>query len=255
MRHTALVFLLLAFAQCAASCVVEVDADSSKPQVQVAPIATPRLEFIERLMGDATVDESVPTIIAIHGLGDTPENFARVFGGLSLRSRIILPRAPLTHHGGFAWTRARIVGGDARALDEDIDRRVNELVELLEHLAARPEIDRPFIVTGFSQGGILTYALTLAHPSLVRAAFPIGGTLPRGRRENLPKAPRDAPRILAFHGDADSIVPYAEDRALVDALRAGGWPAELHTAEGVGHSIPPSMRRAVYDAIEISVIP
>lgn len=243
------------FALSLACCVVDAGADRA-PRTEARSERsepTARLEFVEKLTGDARPGDRVPAVVAIHGLGDTPESFARVFDSLGAPARLICPRAPLPHHGGFAWTRHRVRGGDEAALEADLAERVSELAQLLERLAERPEVEGPFVVTGFSQGGMLTYALTLAHPELVRAAFPIGGTLPRRARESPPRPPQSAPRILAFHGDADTTVPYAHDRALVEALRTRSWDASLHTAEGVGHSVPPAMRRAVHRAIEASL--
>src|SRR5690606_1905208 len=106
-----------------ASCVVEVEADRRAregPPVAERNEAAPHLEFVERLAGGAAATDRGPTVIAIHGLGDTPESSARLFDSLASPARLVYPRAPLAHHGGFAWTKHRIRGGDERALEDDL---------------------------------------------------------------------------------------------------------------------------------------
>jgi phospholipase/carboxylesterase len=217
--------------------------------------APPALTYVERVTAGAAAHARLPTIVAIHGLGDQPENFVTLFEAFPIPVRIVAPRAPTPWGDGFAWMTSRVRDGDEVTLAREIDASTARLVALLEVIVAREDVAGPVLLTGFSQGGILTYAITLARPDLVRAAFPIGGLLPSGRLTTLPSAQTGSPRIIAFHGDRDTIVPYARDVALVEALRTRGFDVTLETSEGVGHVIPERMQAGLYDALARALTP
>jgi len=50
---------------------------------------------------------------------------------------------------------------------------------------------------------------------------------------------KGVPPVLAIHGDADPIVPYAQSVTLIKALRASGDAAELITVPGGQHGFTP----------------
>ena len=105
-------------------------------------------------------------------------------------------------------------------------------------VAARPTVGKP-LVTGFSQGGIMTFALAVTHPEALAAAFPIGGLLPPSLYPSaaLSSEPRSAtlPPVAAFHGASDLAVPTRGARASVAELRRAGYSADLREYAGVEH--------------------
>ncbi|MGH8985008.1 MAG: prolyl oligopeptidase family serine peptidase [Acidimicrobiia bacterium] len=132
-------------------------------------------------------------------------------------------------------------------------------------------------VMGGSAGGLTALLLAAFHGDLVRAAVSlygvtdlfdlaetthrfesryldrIVGDLPRhaGRyRERSPvthAAAMSAP-VLVLQGVADKVVPPAQARVMVDAMRDGGAPVEYHEYEGEGHGW--SHADTVADALE-----
>jgi phospholipase/carboxylesterase len=109
--------------------------------------------------------------------------------------------------------------------------------ELAEAGGSRP------VLTGFSQGGILTFAVAASRPELVTAAVPIAGWLPPALVPGaLPPGAAAVP-IRAFHGGADDRLPAGPTRELVERLRSLGFDAELRVYPGVPHAISAEMRR------------
>ena len=115
----------------------------------------------------------------------------------------------------------------------------------VEALAAqRPTVGKP-IVTGFSQGGMLSFTLAAKHGHLFGGAVPISGWLPP------PLWPADAaaktvPPIVALHGTEDPALKYPKTVACIDALSKRGVNATLLTYPGVAHVVTPEMRDEVY---------
>jgi predicted esterase len=55
--------------------------------------------------------------------------------------------------------------------------------------------------------------------------------------------------VLAFHGQADPRISYADAQRSVRQLKAAGRAATLSSYEGVGHHIPPRMQRDLFAAL------
>jgi phospholipase/carboxylesterase len=121
-----------------------------------------------------------------------------------------------------------------------------------EIVRRRPTAGKP-IVTGFSQGGMLSYALAALHPESVGAVFPVGGLLPEALWPAAWPAGQERPPIHAFHGDRDPRVPIEDDRATAARLREVGLGVELTEYPGVVHAIPSGMRHDLVRAIEEAV--
>lgn len=197
------------------------------------------IEFIELFPGDA--DESSPLIVAIHGMGDRPDRWVGDWRTFPARVQIALPRAFDAYGGGFSWFAFR-----SGMTDEQFGTEVGAAEARLWRGIAKLAGTRKVIVTGFSQGGILSFAIAARHPKEVVHAFPVAGSCPG------PLLPRNRARaapVTAFHGTADGVIQLEFGREAVLAFKAEGNDAALREYEGVGHSITPRMHQELWDAI------
>lgn len=217
-------------------------APSEPAAAQVVADELPRvgeIHYLELVTGGADPESPLPMIIAIHGLGDSPQGFRTLLETFDRPARVILPRALDVHDEGWSWFPIRARDNDVEALAKGIDHAADVLAPAVAQLTEqRPTIGKP-IVTGFSQGGMLSFALAVDHGELFSAALPIGGWLP----DPLWPAAANAstPPILAFHGDADAAVRYEPTKLCVDHLHELGFQIELRTYVGVGHMISPEI--------------
>jgi phospholipase/carboxylesterase len=203
------------------------------------------LGYVEVMTGGAHSADPAPLVIALHGLGDIPERFIGLFGTFPAAARIIAPRAGTRHGDGFSWFPPRGISLDLAA--PDIAEAAGTVAAFAEALARRvPTLGKP-IVMGFSQGGALSFAIAVRHPSSVSASFPVGAWLPTAL---WPTArPAHAPPILAFHGTADPRVPISLMRPAVARLEQLGYSIRLQEFEGVEHEIPAVVRAALFEAL------
>lgn len=210
------------------------------PRSAVASGSTTRGEiagvhYLEHMTGGARPDERVPMIVALHPMGGDPADFLPLLRRYPHRARLILPYG---HPSGgmYIWYDSDDV--TAALVTREADRIAAALAALV---AARPTVGKP-LVTGFSQGGIMTFALAVTHPEALAAAFPISGLLPPSLYPSaaLSSEPRPAtlPPITAFHGASDLAVPTGGARASIAELRRVGYAAELREYVGVEHEIP-----------------
>ena len=236
MRRAAVVLLvlpMLAVSSCA-------PASSSAPSAVSVP-ASPAapLVYEELITGGAAAEDALPLVIGIHGLGDSPAGVREMAARFTGRARFVLPRAPTAYGPGFAWFPYHAGRGTPQQYADGVGGAATLVAATIRAVrASRPSLGKT-IVTGFSQGGMIAYALAVQHADIVDAAIPIAGYLPMPL---LPRAGTPLATIRSLHGDADPIVPLARDEECVAALRALGADISLHTYPGVPHTMTEEMR-------------
>ncbi len=138
---------------------------------------------------------SVPLVLELHGSGGSPEGQM----GLSDLRSLSEQHGFLLVAGAALDARWNVPPEDARASD------VRFVADLLDALAREACIDRArFFVTGFSGGGRMASQLACDLAPRVAAIAAVGGI-----RFPEPCASERAVPILAFHGTADDVNPYA----------------------------------------------
>ena len=219
-------------------------------QTRIAAAATPEraappFSYVERMVGGAKAGDRVPLLVALHGLGDTPENFVHVFEDVSTPARVIAVRAPDPWGEGTSWYP---IDAGEREKMRRITARADALAEFIGELAkARPTRGKA-VVSGFSQGGVLSFALAAYHAQKLFAALPIAGALPEGM-----PAPGKAPpwfSLVAFHGQSDRRIPFADGERTFARLEQAGFRGSLVAFSGVGHGIPPAMQAQITQALD-----
>ncbi len=206
------------------------------------------VRYLEHMTGGARPGERVPMIVALHPMGGDPATFLPMLRRYRRRARIILPYG---HPNGGMYIWYDSVRDDVAAplVTREADRIAAALSALV---AARPTVGKP-LVTGFSQGGIMTFALAVTHPEALAAAFPISGLLPPSLYPSaaLSSRPRPAtlPAVIAFHGASDLAVPTQGARASIAELRRAGYTAQLREYAGVEHGTSTQELSEILEAI------
>ena len=262
-RHSRLPAALLALASVLGGCQRSPDAGagpaatatSTRHDTSADHGTAAGLEWTELVTGGAGPNDRLPMIVGMHGLGDSPARFGELYGSFPGRARVVLLRGITPWHGGFAWwvptrddtiTSAHTADGIANAADQ-VAAAITEIE------SQKPTMGKP-IVTGFSQGGALSFAVAIRHPALVSSAYPMSGWLPASLRvSNAALTASGLPPILAFHGSDDDRVPLHESEETVAGLAALGFHAELRTLPGVAHSVSSPERNELYQHLEADI--
>jgi phospholipase/carboxylesterase len=218
-------------------------AKSAEPvsAIEEARPQPPSLDFLERVAAGADPSAALPMVVALHGLGDRPESFGHLFDGFPAPVRLIFPRAPDSWGKGWSWFPL----GPGAAFEEGLLRSADRVAALVRRLREQRPTQGPVVVTGFSQGGMLSFVLAARHPDLFSAVVPIAGFLPETLRVSLLQTATTAgarPKLVAYHGDADDRIPFEQGRLTVEAFTAAGFDAELRPWPNTGHTIPATMR-------------
>lgn len=206
--------------------------------------ADPGFEYSETLSGGAHEGDRLPLILALHGLGDRPASFLHLFDGFPCPARIVAPHSGTRHGPGFSWFAFH--REDPGLAGPEIAARADELAAFARRLARdKASVGRP-LLTGFSQGGALSFAIAARHGTEISGAFPVGGWLPDTVSDNLDG--QIAP-IVAFHGADDPLITVDRPRAAALRLRKDGFAVELAEFPGVGHQIPREVQGALFERL------
>lgn len=200
-------------------------------------------EYLDLISAGGNPDHPLPMVVALHYLSGGPHTSMEDYAELNIPVRFILLAGPFRYKDGYAW----FPGGEA-FYDRDLDQQseaimltAEKLADFLAAISSRfPTVGQP-VVTGYSQGGDLVFALALNHPGKISAALPMGGRLLRGFRNNMEEA-QEYPHITIFHGEQDPIVPLSEAKNAFRFLTSVGINVELLTYPDTAHDYPEKMK-------------
>jgi phospholipase/carboxylesterase len=154
-------------------------------------------------------------LVLLHGYGSDERDMLSLARELPPEVDVVCLRAPgETENGGFAWFDISI-DESGFGFDEEGFQMAAALV--LQELPALRLDDVPFVLGGFSQGAMVSAAVTLIEPR-VDAAWLMSGAFPPGL-----EMPASPPRpVLVQHGTADPVLPVAMGRSLAKRLQEAG---------------------------------
>ncbi|MCR8723441.1 alpha/beta hydrolase family esterase [Frigidibacter sp. ROC022] len=142
-----------------------------------------------------------PVILALHGGGGNPRQFARSSGLVApalARGYAVAFPAGSGRTRLLTWNAGHCCGyAAAQGIDD-----LGFLDAVVADLAARDGAG-PIFVTGMSNGAMMAAAFAATRPGTVRAGAWVAGTLDLSRYP--PKAPVP---VLHIHGDADPRIPF-----------------------------------------------
>jgi phospholipase/carboxylesterase len=184
---------------------------------------------------DYEPDRSWPLLIALHGYGSSAARFHTVWHEAAATSGFVLltPQGEERTEEGVGWS-----WGES----------AEEIVRLsMEAVLGSVRIDRSRIfLTGFSQGGWLTYEIAMKQPHLFRGIAPIGAGRAIPRREQLGRLA--GLRVYLGHGEFEPRLQ--EVRRLAARLDSLGCSVMLREYPATGHGLPDSATAELKQALE-----
>lgn len=211
--------------------------DKSQPPT---PSGAATLLYLEREAGGGQSTARLPWVLAFHGLGDRAASFGRLFEGLTTPSHLYLVQAPAPYGRGYDWFGVR-ASGDPKLLAKAMRRAAAQVLGVITKLQQDPKnLGKP-VVTGFSQGGMLSFALAALHSNKIAASLPLSGWLPPPLLPS--KLPSQAAPLWVFHGQDDSVVPWQPTAQLSEQLKLLGFAVTTRSYPGLGHSLNSELRK------------
>ncbi len=183
-------------------------------------------------------NENAPLLVLLHGYGSHEQDLFSFAEELPEELRIVSVRAP--HNlgfGGYAWYAINFDADENKFSDlEQARTSLNKLESLMGDLQKEFNPNKVFLL-GFSQGAILSYALSLNYPKIADHIIALSGYL---MQELLPESFHSelAPDFYISHGTVDQVIPAEWARKAPQYLKSLGISCVYHEYP-VGHGVAP----------------
>jgi len=188
-------------------------------------------------------DGPFPTVIALHGWGASAHDLFGLAPYLHGGKAIVLcPQGPLAFDAGggipgYGWFPLSSGAGFDPALFE---RALMTLRSFIHEAVQRYPVEaRKVVLLGFSQGGVMAYALGLREPARFAGIAALSAWLPDPLASSIPQQAEHAGLpVLVLHGTEDPMIGVERARESRAALLRLGVAASYHEYE-MGHEIRP----------------
>ncbi len=149
-------------------------------------------------------------LVLLHGVGSNEANILALADGVSDDTLVVTVRGPLAlGPGQFAWFRVAFTANGPSIVPEEAERSRLALIALVQQLQAEHGVATgKTVVTGFSQGGIMSASVALSAPACV-AGFGLlcGRILPELRPYIASKMQLSKLQAFVAHGELDTKLP------------------------------------------------
>ncbi|MGD2063774.1 MAG: PHB depolymerase family esterase [Nitrospirota bacterium] len=226
-------FNILAVAMLAIAIAAPASATGGDNIIRSVPSGGHATQYILVKPRDLDPQEDYPLLVFLHGLGGSAEQTLR--SGYPVFTRqghyVLLPQAPQPHGRGYSWYDL----GDPGKLRRDLDTAEHMVKRLIEEVVSEHHIDRKkMVLSGFSQGGRLSFYIGIRNPRLFAQIIPVGGYyMPEALDPYIDRL--GGLKIRIVHGERDTVSPYDDIRQAYELLHSKGVDVTLTTHSG-GHT-------------------
>jgi len=195
--------------------------------------------YIVKYPADHSPSEHLPMLIALHGDGDTVDNFYEsALDQFKTKVRIILIKAPISHECGDVWPFSA-------AQYKKYSKAFSELVGQL--VIKYPTISKP-ILLGFSGGGAMAYHQAVTQGQSYAYIFPVSGLLLNEQLDDF--LPNPSAMVFAYHGKKDEVVAFSAGQSAVKLLKSMKVKVNLSIFNSGHHGIFNDIKTEITHAIE-----
>jgi len=199
--------------------------------------------YIVKYAGGAGSGDTLPMLVALHGNGDTAENFySTALDQFSVPVRIILLKGPLSRGRGNAWpwSAADFLKYGAAT---------NEAIVMLADKF--PTTGKPALL-GFSGGAMMAYYQAVKQGDSYSYIFPVSGQLSVSHLGD--KKVNPGAKVFAYHGKNDNVLGLGGGKAAVSILKSKGIHVRFIEFEGDHLGIFTNMKASITQAIEEKIV-
>ncbi len=172
-------------------------------------------QYIDTVLNAGPENRFIPVLVAFMHLGATPGDIIANYDGLKQPVHVIIPMGNGNGTDVSAYFTADCYNRDAANRDKRMRKTIDSLADFV-HAINQQYHCRAF-VSGFLQGGDIALMLSVYHPTLVIASFPLAAAAP-GQVNVMLRAGRAGyvPIYLYKGGDEEPVtVKSHEDRVTV----------------------------------------
>ncbi len=183
-----------------------------------------------------------PLLLLLHGYGSNEEDLFSFATELPEDYYVVSARAPYNmQYGSYAWYAINFDANQNKFSDHEQAKESRDLIMhfINELIATYPIDSKSVILTGFSQGAILSYAVALSHPDKIQKVVALSGYISEPIfEENYKSNDLSHLKIFASHGTVDQVIPVdwaRKTKPFLDQLKVNITYKEYP----IGHGVSP----------------
>ncbi|HAL55633.1 MAG TPA: phospholipase [Bacteroidetes bacterium] len=158
-----------------------------------------------------------PTIILLHGRGTNEDDLLGLAPYLDPRFFLVSARAPFPFpYGGHAWYEMADVGTPVGSEFDESYRRLHQFID--DVLKGYPVDPGRIFLFGFSMGSIMSLAIGLTNPDLVRGVVAHSGYVPENTSLKFKWDELSDLSLFVAHGQYDPVIPIQFGRRISELL-------------------------------------
>ena len=192
---------------------------------------------LEHLVRPANIDNA-PSLILLHGYRSNEESFFQIAKSIPENYTVISVRAPKKKGPkAYAWYDLDWANNKAYETVE-FEYARQTIVDFIEFASNKYGLNKSQVhLCGFSQGAILSYAVGLTRPDLVRGIAPLSGRIVKETKANMVDGHKlKSLKVFVAHGDKDQVISVEESRTAVPFLKELGVNTTYVEEPNLGHS-------------------
>lgn len=192
------------------------------------------IDYHVRYPNGGSGGDILPLIIALHGNGDTYDNFYKyALKDFPEPVRVVLLEAPKKY-----WPYNPI----------QLDKYSDAIASFAELSKFKFKTQGDPILLGYSGGGVMAYYSALTHCDSYSLVVPISGKLePRMLPKDI-EMNNDC-HVLAFHGESDSVVSFSGGKFAIETLKKYSENISLIGFDGGHQGVFREQKTMVFDTI------
>ncbi|MBM4168472.1 MAG: carboxylesterase [Ignavibacteria bacterium] len=158
-----------------------------------------------------------PAIILLHGRGADEEDLLGLVPYLDKRLLAVAVRAPYRFpFAGYTWYDVQEVGAPD---PEEFQHSYEALLEFVEHFKRNHPVDPEHLfLFGFSMGAVMSFALSLSHPEMVRGTIAHSGYIPEQNNLEIRWDALGSLGVFVAHGIHDPVISIDHARRAKERL-------------------------------------
>jgi phospholipase/carboxylesterase len=201
------------------------------------------LEYVLSTPGGAPDADQRPLVVLMHGRGADMADLSDIAPALDRGGyRFVFPNAPHPFQPYPGTTFGRTWFNGWPPTRQSLDESRAKLLRFLDEVVARyPTPEGKLLISGFSQGGVMSFDAGFRTQQKLAGIVSMSGAI---FENELPKVP-----ILMVHGTADDMIPVIAARRARRFLEGHGTLPEYHEFP-MGHHVTPESMEAVGEFIQ-----
>lgn len=159
-------------------------------------------------------------LVLVHGYGSNEEDLFSFRHDLPQDWLIVSFRAPKSiDYGGYAWYDIDFNNAEKFIEVDQAVEAMKSIMKSIDHLKHHYALEEKTHIIGFSQGGVLAYAMTLTYPDYFHKVACLS-TYPEPKILNNIKGKKEISHLRFFvsHGNEDAVIPLEWGRKAADFL-------------------------------------